>query len=450
MTRSNILKIPPHDLEAELSVLGSIMLDKDAILKVVDILTANDFYSPANQKIYKTIVELFEKGQPIDLLTVTTKLKEKNELASIGDASYLTEIIESVPSAAHVAHYAQIVREKRVRRDFIHASGEMHENAFGEEDFENLIDNIEKKVFAISQLSKPQKFAHVKEELVGAYERFERLHRGDGALRGVPTGFSGLDNILSGLQKSDLILLGARPSFGKTSLALDIVRQAAFKGSCVGVFSLEMSREQIVDRLIASQANIPLWRLRTGRLRDELEFELVRNALDELARVQIFIDDTPSPNILQMRSMTRRLQIEHGIDLLIIDYLQLIQPRASNESTVHQVTEISRGLKSIARELNIPVLALSQLSRAVDQRDVKIPRLSDLRESGSLEQDSDIVLFLYRKDRDKLDTPEEERNMVEVIIAKHRNGPLGTVKLRFDQESVSFRNIDTAHSTTEE
>lgn len=442
-------KIPPHDEEAEISVLGSIMLDKDAMLKVVDLLSPADFYNPARQKIYEIALELFSKGQPIDALTVTSKLKEKKLIQKIGGASYVTEIIEAVPSSAHVVHYANIVREKKVRRDFASVSSEIHEKAFGEEKFDELIDGIEKRVFSISQMSKPQKFAHVKDELGSAYERMERLHRGDGALRGVPTGFAQLDNILSGLQKSDLVLLGARPSFGKTSLALDIARQAAFKGSAVGVFSLEMSREQIVDRLIASQANVSLWRLRTGRLKDELEFEMVKNSLDELAEISLYIDDTPSPNILQMRSMARRLQLEHGLDLLVIDYLQLIQPRTGSDNMVQQVTEISRGLKSLARELSIPILALSQLSRAVDQRDVKIPRLADLRESGSLEQDADVVLFLYRKDRDKLEVAEEDQNSVEVIIAKHRNGPLGSVKLHFDPERVSFRNIDAVHAIVE-
>lgn len=257
--------------------------------------------------------------------------------------------------------------------------------------------------------------------------------------------------MLSGLQPSDLIIVGARPSFGKTTLVLDIARQAATLGKkSVGIFSVEMSREQIIDRLIAGQAQIPLWRLRTGRLNDEMEFSLVQEALDELSKSKIFIDDSASPTLLQMRSMARRLQIEHGIDLLIIDYLQLIQPRVGNDSMVQQVTEVSRGLKALARELNVPVLAVSQLSRAVDQRELKIPRLSDLRESGSLEQDADIVLFIYRKDRDRLDTPENEKNITEIIVAKHRNGPIGSVKLMFDQEKVSFKNLDTHHVSSEE
>ena len=367
----------------------------------------------------------------------------------MGGAGYLAELVSNVPSSAHIAHYAEIVREKRVRRDLISASADINEKAFEHEDFEHLLDDIETRIFAISHLSRSQKFVHIKEELAAAFERIEKLHRGEGgAIRGVPTGFGQLDSILSGLQKSDLILLGARPSFGKTALSLDIARQAALSGSSIGIFSLEMSREQIMDRLIASQAQLPLWRLRTGRLNGELEFSLVQSALNDLSKLALFIDDTPSPNILQIRGMARRLQMEHGLDLLILDYLQLIQPRTTSDNIVQQVTEISRGLKSIARELNVPVLALSQLSRAVDHRDGKRPRLSDLRESGSLEQDSDVVLLLHRKDkdRDKLEVPEEERDTVEVLIEKHRNGPTGSVKLKFDPERVSFRSIDSYHA----
>ncbi len=441
------LKLPPQDIEAERSVLGSLMLDKNAIIKIADILSAQDFYQPHHQKIYESVMDLFEKGEPIDVLTVSNRLKEKKELKLVGGEGYLTELIEAVPTAAHIAHYANIVRENRVRRDLIAASSEINEKALENDDFENLLDQVEQRVFDISGRSRTQKFIHIKDELAGAYERLEKLHAGGGEkLRGVPTHFHGLDNILSGLQKSDLIIVGARPSFGKTALVLDIARQAALTGHSVGVFSLEMSRDQIIDRVLATEAQIPLWRLRTGRLEGETEFALIQAALDNIAKSKLFVDDSPSPNILQMRSMARRLQIEHGLDLLVVDYLQLIRPRTDFESMVAQVTEISRGLKSLARELNIPIIAVSQLSRAVDQREGKVPRLSDLRESGSLEQDADVVLFLYRKDRGVLDAPEEDQNLVEVIIAKHRNGPLGTVKLRFDPEKVSFRNIDTRHA----
>lgn len=446
MVATKELKLPPQDLDAERSVLGALMLDKNAVIKVVDILRPSDFYHPAHQGIYDAIEDLFSHGEPVDILTVSNRLKTKKRLKDIGGADYLTELVSSVPTSAHVEHYANIVREKRVRRDLIGASSEISEEAFDRNNFDDLLDLIEQKIFGISQRSRTQKFIAVKDELPAAYERLEKLHRGDkNTLRGVPTHFTQLDSLLSGLQKSDLILLGARPSYGKTALALDIARQAALSGRSVGIFSLEMSREQVTDRIIASQAQIPLWRLRTGRLNDDLEFSLVQQALDELSKTQMFIDDTPSPTTLQMRSMARRLQIEHGLDLIVVDYLQLVQPRTSSDNIVQQVTEVSRGLKTLARELNVPVLALSQLSRDVDKREVKIPRLSDLRESGSLEQDADVVLFIHRKDRERFDLSEEEQNLVEIIIAKHRNGPLGTVQLRFDPEKVTFRNIDTHH-----
>ncbi|MEK9194579.1 MAG: replicative DNA helicase [Patescibacteria group bacterium] len=443
---SKNLKVPPQDLEAETSVLGSLMLDKNAIIKVADTLEPNDFYHPAHHKIYACILDLFQGGKPIDILTVGSILREKKLLKEVGGNEYLTELINGVPTSAHVAQYANIVKEKRVRRDLINVSSEINENAFEHDDFETLLDRVEKKVFDVSGRSRTLKFVHLKDELPAAYERLEKLHEGGGHLRGIPTNFQGIDNLLSGLQKSDLIIVGARPSFGKTAFVLDIARGAALRGSAVGIFSLEMSREQVIDRLIASQAQIPLWRLRTGRLKEEVDFALIRQALDDLSDKALFVDDTPSPNILQMRSMARRLQVENRLDLLIVDYLQLINPRIGSDNIVQQVTEISRGLKSLARELNIPILAVSQLSRAVDQRESKIPRLSDLRESGSLEQDADVVLFLYRKDRERMDLPEEEQNLVEIIVAKHRNGPLGSVKLRFDPEKVSFRNIDTVHA----
>ncbi len=432
-------KIPPQDLDAERSVLGALLLDKNAVIRIADTLSASDFYHPANQKIYETILEIFEKGEPIDMLTVTNRLKEKKMLKDVGGIDYLTELVAQVPTSAHVS-------------SLITVSAAINEQAFEHKDFETLIDNVEQKIFGISQRSRQQKFIQIKEELPIAYERLEKLHRGErGLFRGLPTHFPQLDNLLSGLQQSDLIILGARPSYGKTTFALDIARQVALSGKSVGIFSIEMSRDQVVDRLIAAQAQIPLWRLRTGRLNDELEFALVQQALDELSKVSLHIDDSASPTLLQMRSMARRLQIEHGLDLLVVDYLQLIQPRTGIESMVHQVTEISRGLKALARELSIPVLAISQLSREVDKRDIKIPRLSDLRESGSLEQDADVVLFIYRKDRDRsIEITDDEQNTVEIIIAKHRNGPLGSIQLKFDQERVSFRTIDTVHAGGEE
>ncbi len=448
LSTSDSFKLPPQDTEAELSVLGALMLDKNAVIQVADMLAPSDFYESKNKKVYQTILELWSRGEPIDLLTVSHELKEKKQLDDIGGIDFLTELVGSVPTSAHVAHYANIVREKRVRRDLIQASSEINENAFDEKNFEDLLDGIEQRIFSISQRSRPQRFTSIKDELPAAYERLEKLHRGEkGSLRGIPTYFHDLDRMLSGLQPSDLIIVGARPSLGKTAFVLDIARQAAVTGGkAVALFSIEMSREQIIDRLISGQAQIPLWRLRTGRLNDEMEFALVQQGLDELSKSRIYIDDNASPTLLQMRSMARRLQLEQGIDLIIVDYLQLIQPRTSSDNMVQQVTEISRGLKALARELKVPVIAVSQLSRDVDKREVKIPRLSDLRESGSLEQDADVVLFIYRKDRERLDATDEEQRTAEIIIAKHRNGPVGTVKLMYDQERVGFKNIDTQHS----
>jgi len=448
---SKSLKLPPQNIEAEESVLGSLLIDKNAVIKVADLLVPADFYKPAHAKIYEAILGLFEKHQPIDILSVASRLKETNDLKEIGGSSYLTKLIESVPTSSHIEHYAKIVKEKKVLRDLINTSAEITEKAFEpSEDIEDLLDNIEQKIFAISQRSLPQKFSAIKEGLKEAYERIEKMHSGDATYRGVPSGFPQLDNLLSGFQKSDLIVIGARPSLGKTAFVLDIARHAAVnEKKAVGIFSLEMSREQVIDRFISAEARVPLWKLRTGKLNDDVDFELIQSALDSLSEAPIFIDDTPSPNVLQMRSMARRLQAEHGLSLIIVDYLQLIQPRTGSENMVQQITEISRGLKGLARELNIPVIAVSQLSRGVEQREVKLPRLSDLRESGAIEQDSDVVLFIYRKDRDKMNISPEEENIAEIIIAKHRNGPLGTVKLKFDPEKVSFRSLDTVHQNPE-
>lgn len=441
-----MLKLPPQDIETERAVLGALMVDPNAIIKIVDFLLPNDFYKPIHQKIYETIVDLFSKNQPIDLLSVSTKLKEKNSLEEIGGVNYLTDLINEVPTASHVVHYAKIVKEKKVLRDLIQTSAEINEKVFENIGVENLLDEVEQKIFNITQRSLPQKYVPLKDELQAAYERIEKMHRGETAIRGVPTGFAKLDDILSGLQRSDFIILGARPSLGKTSLVLDIARHAAVRNQTpVGIFSLEMSREQIVDRLIAAEAQVALWRLRTGKLSDQLEFDMIQESLDRLSQAPVFIDDTPSPTVLQIRSVARRLQIEQGLGLVIIDYLTLIQPRTDSVNMVQQVTEISRGLKALARELKTPVLAVSQLSRAADQREIKIPRLSDLRESGSLEQDADVVMFICRKNWEKTDASPEERDLAEIIIAKHRNGPLGSVELMFDSEKVCFRDIDKMH-----
>ena len=441
-------KLPPQNIEAEKSLLGCLMIDPDAILKVVDFLMPRDFYKEAHQKIYQAMVDLFDRREPIDILNVSSRLKEKNQLEEIGGASYLTELVNSVPTASHVLSYAKIVQQKRILRDLIEVSQEIGSLAYQEsEDVDVLLDQAEKKIFSIAQKSLTQTFIPVRETLEETFKRIDELSKHKGGLRGIPTGFRALDNILAGLQKSDLIILAARPSLGKSALALDIARQVACNYKIpVGIFSLEMSRDQIVDRLIAAQADIDLWRLRTGRLSDEGEdndFERIQRAMGALSEAPIYIDDVASSNILQMRAMARRLQADKGLGLLIVDYLQLMEPRNPGLSMVQQVTENSKALKSLAKELNIPVLALSQLSRAVEQRTPPIPKLADLRESGSIEQDADVVLFIYREDRYKPDT--ERKNIADIIIAKHRNGPVGKVELYFDEPRVSFRDIERGY-----
>jgi replicative DNA helicase len=448
MARANTQKlehrIPPQNVEAEQSVLGSLMLDKDAVMKVVDFLLPKDFYRDIHHTIYSAMVSLFERREPIDILSVTNKLKETGDIKNIGGQAYLAELVNSVPTASNITHYAKIVQRKRILRELIAASYDIAQLGYREEeDIDVLLDEAEKRIFGISEKSLSQNFIQVRSSLEEAFERIDKLHRHEGETRGVPTGFADLDNYLAGLQKSDLIVLAARPSLGKTSFALDIARNVAIKSKMpVGIFSLEMSREQVVDRLIASQADVDLWRIRTGNLSskgEDNDFLRIQNALGVLSEAPIFIDDSPSPTIIQMRAMARRLQAEHNLGLVIVDYLQLIQPRTSFESMVQQVTEISRSLKALAREINVPVLAVSQLSRAVESRSPQIPRLSDLRDSGSIEQDSDVVLFIYRDVRNTEDPI--KRNTAEIHIAKHRNGPLGKVQLFFDERRVSFRDL---------
>jgi replicative DNA helicase len=436
-------RIPPQSVEAEQSGLGSLMLDKDAIMKVVDFLLPKDFYRDTHHRIYKAMVDLFERREPIDILSVSNKLKEVKELKNIGGEAYLAELVNSVPTASNILHYSKIVQRKRILRELIGASYDIAQLGYREEeDIDVLLDEAEKRIFGISEKTLSQNFTQVRASLEEAFERIDKLHKHEGETRGMPTGFADLDNYLAGLQKSDLIVLAARPGLGKTSFALDIARHVATeKKAPVGLFSLEMSREQLVARLIASQADVDLWRIRTGNLSskgEDNDFLRIQNALGVLSEAPIFIDDSPSPTIIQMRAMARRLQAEHGLGLIIVDYLQLIQPRTAVESMVQQVTEISRSLKALARELVVPVLAVSQLSRAVEQRNPQIPRLSDLRDSGSIEQDSDVVLFIYRDVRDE--NP-QKRNTAEIHIAKHRNGPLGKVQLYFDERRVSFKDL---------
>jgi len=444
MPESITEKLPPQNIEAEQSALGCLLIDKNAIIKVVDFLQARDFYKPDHQEIYQAMTELFERNDPIDMLSVSSRLKEKNKLENIGGNAYLTDLVNAVPTAAHVSNYAKIIQRKRILRDLIDASYDIGQMGYNEsEDTEILLDQAEKKIFSITQKSLTQKFLSIKDSLEEAFERIDRLSKHEGGPRGVPTGFIDLDNMLSGLQRSDLIILASRPSMGKSSLALDFARHVAVTQKVpVGIFSLEMSMDQVVDRLISSQSRVDLWKIRTGTLSskgEDNDFSKIQNALGVLAEAPIFIDDAATSNVLQMRAMARRLQADQGLGLLIIDYLQLVEPRNALESMVQQVTEISRALKGLGRELNVPILALSQLSRAVEQRSPQIPRLSDLRDSGSLEQDADVVLFIYREDRYRQDI--ERKNIADIIIGKHRNGPVGKVSLYFNEQIVSFRNL---------
>lgn len=389
-------KLPPQSIEAEKSVFGCLMLDKNAIVTVADFLKPLDFYRGIHQEIYKTCLELFEKGEPIDLLTLSNRLKEKGKLEEIGGNSYLTELINSVPTASHLLDYAKIVQKKRVLRDLIAASHEIGLLGYNEtEDTDLLLDQAEKRIFSIAQKSLNQGFLPVKATLEDAFERIDRLSKHKEGLRGLATGFTALDNLLAGLQKSDLVILASRPSLGKSALALNIAFNIAISEKVpVGIFSLEMSKDQVVDRLIAGIANVDLWRLRTGKLSggdDDDDFAKIQQAMGILSEAPIYIDDAASSNILQMRAMSRRLQAEKGLGLIIVDYLQLMEPRNATVPMVQQMTEVSRSLKGLARELSVPVLALSQLSRAVEQRSPQIPRLSDLRESGCLTGDTLIT-----------------------------------------------------------
>lgn len=436
-------RMPPQNIDAEISLLGSILLDGGAIHKVADVLRAEDFYKKEHQIIYGAFVSLFSSSNPIDVLSVSNILKEQNKLDEVGGSAYLVNLVNSVPTSSNASHYAEIVRKKKVLRDMISASFHISQLGYQESgDVDMMLDEAEKKIFDIAQRSFFKGFTSVGSSLDEAWDRIDNLHKGIGALRGVPTGFKEIDNLLSGLQRSDLIVLASRPSMGKTSFAMDIARHVAVNEKIpVGIFELEMSKGQIIDKIIAAQARVSLWDLRTGRLSQENgDFERIRDSLNELSSAPLFIDDEASLNILQMRAKARRLKAEKGLGLIIVDYLQLMVPRTSTDNMVQQITEISRSLKILAKELDVPVLAISQLNRAVEHRTDKKPQLADLRESGAIEQDADVVAFIYREDRVKENT--ERKNQADIIIAKHRNGPLGKATLYFNEELASFTSLE--------
>lgn len=435
-------RIPPQDLDAEKALLGSIMLSPDSLHDITDIISGETFYAEKNRIVFENMLELAHKREPIDLVSVTNKLKEKKVFDTIGGSTYVSELLNSVPSSANISYYAQILRKKQVLRNLIGAANEISELGYTEhEDLEDTLENAEKRIYSITSVtSGNQKFTPLRDTIDEAWSRLERLHDNKNELRGVPTGIPPLDDKLSGLQKTDLIILAARPSVGKTSFALELARNAAFKHNVpVGVFSLEMGVEQLVDRMMAAEAKVDLWKLRTGKLSLDEDFERIRNSLDKFNKAPIFIDDQAANSINRMKSVIRRYNVEHDVPmgLVIVDYLQLMSTARNYDSMVNQVTEISRSLKALAKEFNLPVLALSQLSRAVEARGGR-PRLSDLRDSGSIEQDADVVMFLHRENKEEDTFGSYD---LDVLIEKHRNGPTGEVKLKFDAKKMSFTDM---------
>lgn len=440
--KTNNVRIPPQSIASEQAVLGSIMLRKDAMHEVEDMITPDSFYVEKHKMIFKAMLDLSSKNEPIDMLSLSTKLSEQKLLDNVGGNKYLAEIVNTVPSSTNVKHYADIVQKKYVLRSLIEAADFVSELAFeeGDDHMGEILDMAEKKIFSVVSSPKNQKFVNLKDELAEAYERLEKLHESKGMLRGLPTGFKDLDTMLSGLQNSDLIILAARPSMGKTTLALDISRLAAVThDKSVLIFSLEMSSQQLVDRMLSAQSRVNAWNLRTGNLSSDREFSQLRDSLDKLAKAKIYIDDQAGNSIVRMKSLARRIKAEKGVDLIVVDYLQLMSTSKNYDSMVNQVTEISRSLKGLAKELNVPVLALSQLSRAVESRGGK-PRLSDLRDSGSIEQDADVVMFIHREDKGK--DAMDKTNIAEILVEKHRNGPTGKVELYFDEKTTTFLNLE--------
>lgn len=432
------LRVPPHSQEAEESVIGALLLDKDAIIAVAEMLQSDDFYDEKLGIIYDACLKLFEERTPVDVLTVSEKLKKQKKLKQTGGTSYLTKLVNSVPTSAHVEHYGKIVKEASTKRVLMNAASKLVEMSFDDGvNAAELLDQAEAKIFSISQTKLTKSFTPVREALAESFDRLDELHKQAEGLRGVPSGFKDIDDVLAGMQKSNLLILAARPGVGKTSLALNIAQNLAVNYKRpVALFSLEMSREELVDRLLVAQADIDAWRLKTGKLSEE-DFTKLSNAMGILAEAPIYIDDTPAQSILEMRTKIRRLQVDVGVDLLVVDYLQLARSR-NLENRVQEVSEISQGLKNIAREMKIPVLALSQLSRAVEQRGEKRPQLADLRESGSIEQDADVVMFIYRED-------DENPENIALDVAKHRNGPLRSIKLYFRGERIKFYGRETKH-----
>lgn len=439
--------LPPQNTEAEASLLGAVLIDSDAIVKVADILQPEDFYDERHARIYEAVMKLYEKHSPIDVLTLSDQLKDNGMLEMVGGASYLTELTNFVPTATHADRYAEIIAQKSMRRRLIKASQSIAELGYDEtQSLQDLIETAETQLFQVSDNHIKQDIYSIENILSESFDRLDELHKDKGKLRGVPTGYKDLDNMLAGLQRSDLFVLAARPSMGKTAFVLNLAHNVAVKAEQpVLVFSLEMGKEQLVDRMLARESGVDAWALRTGNLTDN-DFEKISHAMGTLSEAQIYIDDTPGITVSDLRTKARREAHQHPLGLIIVDYLQLMSggSRFSSDSNrVQEISEISRGLKGVARELNVPLIALSQLSRSVESRSPQIPQLADLRESGSIEQDADVVAFLYRED---YYNPESERkNIMDIFIKKHRNGPTGQVELYFDREKQRIRSLDTRH-----
>lgn len=438
-----VTRIPPNNMEAEAAVLGSLLIDHEAMNVVGTLVRPEYFYDGNNKTIFEAMRELYEERKPIDVLTLTHILKKKKSFDQVGGSTYLASLTNAVPTAANIEHYAAILKETYVRRTLITIASNMTDMSFSDNSSEELLDRVEQNIFSLSQESVNQDFIHIRDALTQSFDKLDELHRKKSAYRGLETGFVDLDNLLSGLQESNLIVLAARPGQGKTAFVVNIAQHIASNLKVpVGIFSLEMSKEELVDRLLISQANIDAWKLKTGKLSED-DFEKLSIAMGELAEAPIYIDDTPGISIAEIRSKARRLQLEHGLKLLIVDYLQLTNPGRRFENRVQEVSFISQSLKNLARELKIPVLAVSQLSRAVEHRGERRPQLADLRDSGGIEQDADVVMFLYTQDEEF--TPQR---IVKVNIAKHRNGPVGEKELLFRGDRIKFFNVEHGSAET--
>jgi replicative DNA helicase len=441
-------RAPAQDVETERALLGALMLSGNAMYDIMDLVHIDSFYAAKHKVLFEAMLHLFNGGNPIDVVSVSSRLRETKQLDQVGGATYISELVTMVPSASSARFYAQVVQNKSMLRRLLEAGQKISDMAFDEtREVPEILNESEKMVYDIANASTTQQFKPIKESLARSWETLEKMQDTPDGIRGVPSGFADLDKLLSGFQKNDLVILAARPSMGKSSLMLDFARNAAVKnGRHVAIFSLEMSDEQLVNRMLAAEANVAGWKLQKGKLKNDDDYESLMEAMGRLNESNIYIEDSSETNTLKMRSVARRLKSTKGLDLIIVDYLQLIRPVTSkyNESMVHTVAEISRSLKSMAKELEVPVIALSQLSRSVEQRRGK-PMLSDLRDSGAIEQDADVVMFIHREDRMNPDQAAERPNIAEIIIAKHRNGACGSVELFFDGEKTSFRSIEKSN-----